>query len=174
MFDYDRDGDQDVFVANNSDRPMLYRNDGGNQNDWLRIDVEGTRSNRDGIGALVRVTPDLAHPDAFLVREIDGGSNYLGQNEPTAHFGLGPSAEKDTVDLVSIRWPSGQWQHFAGVARNSTLTAVEPVPEPAGTMLMLLAVVAMGHELLVANQRNRERANVLRKKADHENFEERG
>ena len=100
VFDFDNDGDLDVYVANNGDHPVLYENDGGDQNDWLRVDTVGTVSNRDGIGALITVTPDTTNPADFMVREIDAGSNFLGQNEKIAHFGLGPAAS--TVDLVTI------------------------------------------------------------------------
>src|SRR5262249_4087816 len=62
-FDYDRDGDLDVFIVNNFQAPILYRNDGGNQNNWLRIETVGTISNSDGVGAFITVTPDLAFPN---------------------------------------------------------------------------------------------------------------
>ena len=61
-FDYDRDGDLDIFVVNHVWRPVLYRNDGGNAKAWLRIRTIGTLSNRDGIGALITVIPDLSSP----------------------------------------------------------------------------------------------------------------
>src|SRR5580658_4640914 len=54
--DYDRDGDLDVLIATNHGPAYLYRNDGGNANHWLSVKLEGTRANRDGIGAVVRVT----------------------------------------------------------------------------------------------------------------------
>ncbi|MAE68160.1 MAG: hypothetical protein CMJ18_28250, partial [Phycisphaeraceae bacterium] len=97
-FDYDGDGDLDLFIVNHGDAPVLYRNDGGNENDWLQVRVVGVQSNRDGIGARVTVTPDLDAPEQVLVREIDGGSHYLAQSDLVAHFGLGPSA--GTVDRV--------------------------------------------------------------------------
>ena len=83
---------------------MLYRNDGGNQGDWLAIKTVGTISNADGVGAFITVTPDLAFPNKKLVREISESSSFLSQSEPIAHFGLGPNA--DLIDLITIEWPA--------------------------------------------------------------------
>ena len=121
--DYDNDGDLDVVIVNNAAQPILYRNDGGNAQSFLRIDPIGTESNRDGVGAFLTVTPDLSAPQRRLVWEIDGGSSFLSQNEQIAHFGLGPNA--DAVDLVTIQWPSGIVQHLRRVGANQTLTVVE-------------------------------------------------
>jgi len=126
--DYDNDGDLDFVVVNNEAQPVLYRNDGGNANDYLRIDVEGTVSNRDGIGAFITVTPDLDNPTHRMVWEVDGGSSFLSQNERIAHFGLGPDAE--TVDLVTIEWTSGVVQHLHAVAANQTLEVLENDGQP--------------------------------------------
>ncbi len=121
--DYDNDGDLDVFIVNHGAQPILYRNDGGNENDWLKIKLEGTASNRDGIGAFITVTPDLDFPDKIMVREINAGSNFLSQNELTAHFGLGPDA--GTIDLVTVAWPSGAVQELSNVLANQVLNLVE-------------------------------------------------
>ena len=59
VFDFDNDGDQDIFIVHNGEHPVLYRNDGGSDNDYLRIDTVGTMSNRDGIGAFITLIPDL-------------------------------------------------------------------------------------------------------------------
>ncbi len=124
--DFDNDGDLDIVIINNQDTPILYRNDGGNSGDYLRIHVEGTASNRDGIGAFITVTPDLTRPGEQIVWEIDGGSGFVSQNEHTAHFGLGDS--DGTVDLVTIRWPSGLVQELYNVAANRTVTVIEGQP----------------------------------------------
>ncbi len=121
--DYDNDGDLDVVVVNNEAQPVLYRNDGGNANDYLRIDVEGTSSNRDGIGAFITVTPDLNAPESRMVWEVDGGSGFLSQNERIAHFGLGQSV--GDVDLVTIQWTSGIVQHLYNISPNQTLAVLE-------------------------------------------------
>jgi FG-GAP-like repeat/ASPIC and UnbV len=126
-FDYDRDGDQDAFIVNNSGQPVLYRNDINNGNDWLQIDPVGTLSNRDGIGAWITVTPDLDQPAAFLLREMSGGSNFLAHNEMIVPFGLGDLAGA-TVDQVRIVWPSGVTQVLYDVAINIRMTVTEPIP----------------------------------------------
>lgn len=103
--DYDNDGDLDIVIVNHLGVPILYRNDGGNANNFLRVELEGVQSNRDGVGAFITVTPDIAAPDRTLVWEVDGGSGFLGNSERTAHFGLGQTT--GTVGLVTIEWPSG-------------------------------------------------------------------
>jgi enediyne biosynthesis protein E4 len=123
--DYDNDGDLDVFIVNHGAKPILYRNDGGNANDWLKIKVEGTVSNRDGIGAFITVDPDVAVIGDEIVREVNAGSNFLSQSELTAHFGLGPNA--GTVDSISIIWPSGAVQQLSDVSANQILNVVENV-----------------------------------------------
>jgi hypothetical protein len=124
--DYDSDGDLDVAIANYAAAPILYRNDGGNDANWLRVKTQGTVSNRDGIGAVVTVTPDLNDADEYLVWEISAGGSYLSQSETVAHFGLGDFAGR--VDLVTVQWPSGILQEFTNVAVNSLLIAEEPAP----------------------------------------------
>ena len=126
VFDVDKDGDLAVFGVNNGEHPVLYENIGGNANDWLRVETLGTVSNRDGIGAFITVVPDLSAPGDFMVREIDGGSNFLGQNEIIAHFGLGLNA--GTIDLMTVRWPSGVTREYTNVAVNTLMTVAEPIP----------------------------------------------
>ena len=132
-FDYDRDGDLDIFVVNHVWRPVLYRNDGGNAKAWLRIRTIGTLSNRDGIGALITVIPDLSSPYFRQVHEVSASSNFLSQNEMTVHVGLGD--REGAVDLVEIRWPSGLLQRFEEVATNSPLPFV--ATEPTCSELLL-------------------------------------
>jgi hypothetical protein len=124
-FDYDNDGDLDIFIANHGDQPILYRNDGGSENDWLKIKLEGTASNRDGIGTFITVDPDALVSGDEIVREISAGSNYLSQNEATAHFGLG--ANSVNIDLITVVWPSGAVQELSNVAPNQVLRLVESV-----------------------------------------------
>jgi hypothetical protein len=124
-FDYDRDGDLDVFIVNHGAKPVLYRNDGGNENDWLRISLQGTASNRDGIGAFITVDPDASVVGDEMVREINAGSNFLSHNELTAHFGLGPDSQ--SIDSIMIEWPSGAVHSLSNVGGNQVLSLVEGV-----------------------------------------------
>jgi len=136
--DYDNDGDLDLFVVNNAGQPLLYRNDLDGTASWLMVDLVGTLSNRNGIGATIFVDPDLTVTGDELVRVIDGGSNFLGQSAFTAHFGLG---ELDApIDQVEIRWPSGNVQQLYDVAANQRLT-VREVPESATMILLVTAVL---------------------------------
>ena len=124
-FDYDNDGDLDLFIVNNSGQPLLYRNDGGNTYDWLQVETVGSGSNADGIGAQITVVPDLASPDELIYQEISAGSNFLGQSEAVAHFGLGEFS--GTIDMVTVFWPAtGIVQILEDVAPNSVLIVTEP------------------------------------------------
>jgi hypothetical protein len=103
--DYDNDGDIDILVTNLNDRPNLYRNEGGNARHWINLSLEGTRSNRDAIGARVEITAG----GRTRVAEVRAGGSYLSHNDTRLHFGLG---ELRVVDLVRIRWPNGQVQEL--------------------------------------------------------------
>lgn len=135
-FDYDNDGDLDIFTANTADAPVLYRNDSSELGHFLRIQAVGVESNRDGIGALITVIPDLENPNEFFIREIDGGSNFLAQNENIAHFGLG---DVTWIDQIVIRWSNGRVQTVNGVAADQQLVVYEVVPEPHAVALMVFA-----------------------------------
>jgi hypothetical protein len=121
-FDYDRDGDLDMFIVNFNSAPILYRNDGGNAKTWIEITTVGAQSNRDGVGAYITLTPDLTHPEIAYVREVTASSTYLAQSEMTAHFGL---ADVESIDRIEILWPSGYRQEFNDVAVNQRITITE-------------------------------------------------
>lgn len=98
--DFDNDGDLDILVSSCGGKPQLLRNDGGNTNHWLEIFLIGAKSNRDGVGARVKVTAgDLAVYD-----QRKGGMSYQSAQDPRLHFGLGEHAQVDAVEIV---WPSG-------------------------------------------------------------------
>jgi len=98
--DFDNDGDLDILVNNSGQAAQLLRNDGGNANHWLEILLIGTKSNRDGVGARVKVWAG----DLVLHDQRKGGMSYQSAQDPRLHFGLGSHAN---VDAVEIQWPSG-------------------------------------------------------------------
>ncbi|MEQ1884886.1 MAG: CRTAC1 family protein [Bryobacteraceae bacterium] len=99
--DFDNDGDQDVLVTTNQGAAYLYRNDVTSGNRSLRIRCTGTKSNRDAIGAVVRVFT----PDGQQMRMVKTGSSYLSQSELTLTFGLG---KRSVADRMVVEWPSGR------------------------------------------------------------------
>ena len=115
--DYDNDGDLDLLVTNLKGTPDLLENKGG-QNRWLTLKLIGTRSNRDAIGARVKVTVG----NLTQIQEVRSGSSYLSQNDMRLHFGLG---EHRQIDLIEIRWPSGLLERLEGVEANQILRLVE-------------------------------------------------
>jgi enediyne biosynthesis protein E4 len=98
--DFDNDGDLDILINNNGEDAQLLRNDGGNQNHWLSILLLGTKSNRDGVGARVKVTAG----DFVSYDQRKGGTSYQSARDPRLHFGLGRRSE---VDAIEVKWPSG-------------------------------------------------------------------
>jgi len=99
--DFDNDGDLDILVSNNGQAPQLLRNDGGNDNHWLQLFLIGTKSNRDAVGARVKVIAG----DLTLYEQRKGGMSYQSAQDPRLHFGLG---QRNNVDSVEITWPSGE------------------------------------------------------------------
>lgn len=109
--DFDNDGDIDVLAVNMNDRPNLYRNEGGNQNHWITLQLEGSRGNRDAIGARVELTAG----GRTQVHEVRSGGSYLSHNDMRLHFGLGAASR---VEGIRIRWPNGKTEELAGVDAN--------------------------------------------------------
>jgi hypothetical protein len=106
--DFDNDGFMDLVVGNNDDPPLLLHNGGGTGNHFLNFKLVGTKSNRDGMGARIRVQAG----GISQIREIAGGGSYLSQSDLRANFGL---AKATVAETVEIKWPSGQQQVFHNV-----------------------------------------------------------
>jgi hypothetical protein len=111
--DYDGDGDLDLAISTNSGPAVLFRNDGGNAAAWVRLQLVGTKSNREAIGARVRVT----WGGRRQTRTVRSASSYASQSERVITVGLGspPAGGPPPVD-VEIRWPNGATQTFTGLA----------------------------------------------------------
>ena len=117
--DYDGDGDLDLVVNDLNGPAHLYRNDRENKNNWLRIRLTGTRSNRDAIGAIVKVTAN----GTTQTRMVRSGSGFMGQSELPLTFGLGQAKQAERLE---IKWPSGQVQIMESVKSNQNLSVIEP------------------------------------------------
>ncbi|HEU0368291.1 MAG TPA: CRTAC1 family protein, partial [Candidatus Acidoferrum sp.] len=113
------DGRLDVLFSTNAGAPHLFRNTAaGNANHSVRLKLTGTKSNRDGIGAVVKLTT----PDGTQTQMLRSGSSYLAANELALTFGLGQWSKADAVE---IRWPSGQVDKLSDVSAGQTLMVTE-------------------------------------------------
>ena len=115
--DIDNDGALDVLITTNGGRAWLFHNEGGTHHS-LRLKLVGTKSNRDGIGAVVR----LSSGGAKQWQMLRSGSSYLSQSELVLTFGLGGAAKAESVE---IQWPSGQVDKIASLAADQTVTVEE-------------------------------------------------
>ncbi len=110
--DFDNDGDIDVLVMNMHEGPSLIRNEQRSGRSWVKFKLEGTRSNRAAIGAIVAVHAGGRVQSAPSLSQ----SSFLSVNDMRLHFGLGTS---EKVEKVVVRWPNGETEEFAGVAANA-------------------------------------------------------
>ncbi len=106
--DFDRDGDVDLLLTTNNGPAYLFRNDLENGNRFLRLHLTGTKSNRDAIGAVVRIY----HGGETQMRTVRAGSSYLSQSELPLTFGVGKA---DRIDRLTVEWPSGASQEFKNI-----------------------------------------------------------
>jgi hypothetical protein len=115
--DIDNDGFPDLLLTTNGGRAYLFHNEGGT-NHSLRIKLVGTKSNRDGIGAVVR----LSSGNDQQVKMLKSGSSYVSQSELILTFGLGANTKANSIE---IQWPSGQADKLANIGANQTITVQE-------------------------------------------------
>ena len=106
--DFNNSGFLDVLVANNGDPPLLLRNSGGNGAHFLSFKLVGNKSNRDAMGARIRIVAG----SSAQIREIAGGGSYLSQSDLRAHFGVGGATR---AEIVEVSWPSGEKQRFHNI-----------------------------------------------------------
>jgi hypothetical protein len=119
--DINNDGRLDLLLSTNGGPVYLFRNEaqsGTSANRSLRLKLVGTKSNRDGIGAVVR----LSAGGDTQTQMLRSGSSYLSSSELVLTFGL---AQHDKADAIEIRWPSGQVDHLSNVAAGETITVTE-------------------------------------------------
>ena len=112
------DGRMSVVINNMNAEPSLLVNQVRNANHWVAIHLVGTKSNRDGIGARIRVKAG----DRVLVDEVRSGSSYISNSDMRVHFGLG---KVEKIEWVEIRWPSGLTERFGNVAADKIQTLTE-------------------------------------------------
>jgi hypothetical protein len=117
--DIDNDGFLDILETTNAGPAFLFHNEGGT-NHSLRLKLVGTKSNRDGIGSVVRV--DSENHQVQQTKMLRSGSSYLSQSELVLTFGLGAQTKADTVE---IQWPSGQVDKLSTVNAGHTVTIAE-------------------------------------------------
>ena len=116
--DFDRDGDLDLLITTNNGPAYLYRNDQTAANRSIRVRLAGTKSNRDAIGAVVK----MFHGSSMQTRLVKGGSSYLSQSELPVTFGVG---KRDKIDRLVIEWPSGRTEEFKDLTSGRAYDCVE-------------------------------------------------
>jgi hypothetical protein len=116
--DFDNDGDLDVLISNNGDAPLLLRNEGGNRNNWLGLQLVATKSNPAAVGAVITWQAGGVKRSRLKT----AGGSYLASHDPREVLGLG-SAKK--IDYVEIRWPSGKVDKLTNLPINSYLKVIE-------------------------------------------------
>jgi hypothetical protein len=116
--DFDRDGDLDLLLTTNNGPAFLYRNDQTAGNRSIRFRLRGTKSNRDAVGAVVKIY----YSGQMQSRTVRGGSSYLSQSELPVTFGLG---KRDKVERATIDWPSGRAEEFKNLSAGKSYQCIE-------------------------------------------------
>jgi hypothetical protein len=119
--DFDNDGDLDILIMNRNDPPSLLRNDAPSENHWLKVRLEGTRSNRSAIGSRVL----LHYAGKIQAQCVTSQIGFLSASDPRLHFGLGATKTAD----IEVHWPSGRSETFANVAANQLVLIREGEPK---------------------------------------------
>jgi enediyne biosynthesis protein E4 len=122
--DYDNDGDLDVLIINNGEAPVLLRNDGGNRNNWIGLNLVATRSNSAAVGAIITWEAG----GVKFKRLKTGGGSYLSSHDPREILGVGKATKIDTIE---IKWPSGRVDKLTNPPLNKYLKVVEGGPPPS-------------------------------------------
>jgi enediyne biosynthesis protein E4 len=120
--DFDRDGDLDLLITTNNGPAYLYRTDLTAGNRSVRIRLVGTKSNRDAIGASVKLFHGSSNGTSSQSRLVKGGSSYLSQSELPVTFGVG---KRDKIDRLVIEWPSGRTEEYKDLAVGRAYECVE-------------------------------------------------
>lgn len=116
--DFDNDGDPDILINARGAHPELLRNDGGNSNHWLEVDLVGTKSNRDGTGAVLK----LVSEGFTQLKQAKGGGGYMSASDKRIAFGLG---SRKSVESLEITWPSGMVEKLTQVPIDQIITVKE-------------------------------------------------
>ena len=116
--DLNNDGCIDLIVANLGNHPKLFENTCKSGNNWITITLTGNQSNRDGIGARIKIVTN----EIIQIREISGGGSFMSQHMKAAHFGIG---KHKTIDELIILWPSGIVQTLTNIPANQRLRVSE-------------------------------------------------
>jgi len=115
--DFDNDGDLDVLIGNNGDAPILLRNDGGNRNNWVGLQLLATKSNAAAVGAMI--TWQVGGVKRSRLKT--GGGSFLASNDPREVLGAG----QGKIDSIEIRWPSGKVDNILKPPMNTYLKVIE-------------------------------------------------
>ena len=115
--DFDNDGDMDVLIMNVNEPPSLLRNDAPSGNHWIKVRLEGVKSNRSAIGARVVA----CYGGKVQAQEVLSQSSYLSANDPRLHFGLGAEVKVD----IEVRWPLGLVEKYPSLTAGQLVTIRE-------------------------------------------------
>jgi hypothetical protein len=117
--DYDNDGDLDIYIVNLQSQGVFLRNNKGNQNNWIVLNLKGQSSNRDGVGSRIKITSG----GKVQIAQKKSTTGYISQNDARIHFGL---EKNDMIEKIEIKWPSGKLQLLENVRTNQIIDITEP------------------------------------------------